>query len=108
MGTRFTSDAITQKRGGGQATATLHDCPTADAPAAPSPALTAEQVSELLEKLRAIAPRQAEVVELRFFGGLSDDSISDLIGLGPRTVRQDWSRARQRLAAWARDDLVRD
>ncbi len=89
------------KRGGGRATASLHDAATADASAAPSPALTADEVSELLEKLRAIAPREAEVVELRFFGGLGDDVIGEVLGISPRTVRQDWSRARQRLAAWA-------
>ena len=89
------------KRGGGRARASLHDAPTADVPTAPSPALTADEVSELLEKLRAIAPREAEVIELRFFGGLSDDVISEVLGLSPRSVRQDWSRARQRLAAWA-------
>ena len=90
-----------QKRGGGRATASRQDSATADASAAPSPALTADEVSELLEKLRAIAPREAEVVELRFFGGLGDDVIGEVLGLSPRTVRQDWSRARPRLAAWA-------
>ncbi len=90
-----------QKRGGGRATASLHDAATADAFAAPSPVLTAEEVGELLEKLRAIAPREAEVIELRFFGGLSDDVVGEVLGLSPRSVRQDWSRARQRLAAWA-------
>ncbi len=89
------------KRGGGRATASLHDAATADAFAAPSPPLTAEEVNELLEKLRAIAPREAEVVELRFFGGLTDDVIGAVLGLSPRTVRQDWSGARRRLAAWA-------
>ncbi len=85
------------KRGGGRARASLHDAATADA----SPALTADEVSELLEKLRAVAPREAEVVELRFFGGLSDVVVGEVLGLSPRTVRQDWSQARERLAAWA-------
>ena len=87
------------KRGGGRARATLDDAANTAGP--PSPALTAEEVAELLEKLRAVAPREAEVVELRFFGGLSDDVIGEVLGLSPRTVRQDWSGARQRLAAWA-------
>jgi len=89
------------KRGGGRATASLHDAVTADVSAAATPGLTAVQVSELLEKLRAIAPREAEVVELRFFGGLGDDVIGAVLGVSPRTVRQDWSQARRRLAAWA-------
>ncbi len=89
------------KRGGGRATASLHDAVTADVSAAATRGLTAVQVSELLEKLRAIAPREAEVVELRFFGGLGDDVIGEVLGLSSRTVRQDWSKARQRLAAWA-------
>ena len=87
------------KRGGGRARATLDDAANTAGP--PSPALTAEEVAELLEKLRAVAPREAEVVELRFFGGLGDDVIGDVLGLSSRTVRQDWSKARQRLAAWA-------
>ncbi len=89
------------KRGGGRARANLHDAATTDVAATPSPALTAEEVSELLERLRAVAAREAEVVELRFFGGLSDEVVGEVLGLSPRTVRQDWSRARQRLAAWA-------
>ena len=89
------------KRGGGRATASLHDAVTADVSAAATRGLTAVQVSELLEKLRAIAPREAEVVDLRFFGGLSDDVIGAVLGVSPRTVRQDWSQARRRLAAWA-------
>ena len=89
------------KRGGGGARASLHDAATADESAATSPELTAHEVSDLLEKLRAVAPREAEVVELRFFGGLGDDVIGEVLGLSSRTVRQDWSRARQRLAVWA-------
>ncbi len=89
------------KRGGGRATGDLHDAATADVSAIATPGLTAADVSELLERLRAVAPREAEVLELRFFGGLGDDAIGAVLGLSPRTVRQDWSQARQRLAAWA-------
>ncbi len=89
------------KRGGGRATASLHDAATADVSAAATPGLTAVEVSELLEKLRVSAPREADVVELRFFGGLADDVIGAVLGVSPRTVRQDWAQARRRSAAWA-------
>ena len=88
-------------RGGGRARASLHDGVTADVAGSATPGLTAVQVSDLLEKLRVSAPREAEVVELRFFGGLADDVIGAVLGVSPRTVRQDWAQARRRLAAWA-------
>jgi len=47
-----------------------------------------------LEQLAAIDPRKAEVVELRFFGGLSVDETSRALGVSPRTVHADWTFAR--------------
>ena len=88
-------------RGGGRARASLHDGVTAGVSGSATPGLTAVQVSDLLEKLRVSAPREAEVVELRFFGGLADDVIGAVLGVSPRTVRQDWAQARRRSAAWA-------
>ena len=50
-----------------------------------------------------ISPRQAEVVELRFFGGLGDAEAAEVLGVSERTVRGDWRLARamlrERLAA---------
>jgi RNA polymerase sigma-70 factor (ECF subfamily) len=63
-------------------------------------AITAERVDEALmldEALNRLAeqnPRQARVVELRYFGGLSVEQIGTLLGIAPRSVKRDWSLAR--------------
>jgi RNA polymerase sigma-70 factor (ECF subfamily) len=51
-------------------------------------------VDEALTKLAKAKPRQAQVVELRYFGGLSVEQIGDLLGIAPRSVKRDWSLAR--------------
>jgi RNA polymerase sigma factor (TIGR02999 family) len=62
---------------------------------------TALEVDELLRKLAEISPRQAQVVEMRFFGGLSEDEIASALDLHIRTVRRDWFMAR----AWLHEQL---
>jgi RNA polymerase sigma factor (TIGR02999 family) len=54
-----------------------------------------------LNELAAIAPRQAQLVELRFFGGLSLEECADALGMSPRTADKDWALAR----AWLRRRL---
>jgi len=51
-----------------------------------------------LRSLHEIDPEQASVVELRFFGGLSDEEIGDVIEVSPATVRRRWASARLWLA----------
>jgi RNA polymerase sigma-70 factor, ECF subfamily len=51
-------------------------------------------VNDALTKLGKVKPRQAQVVELRYFGGLSVEQISDLLGIARRSVKRDWSLAR--------------
>lgn len=58
------------------------------------------EVADMLQRLRSTAPREAHVVELRFFGGLSNADIATLLGVSERTVRNDWSSARRRLHEW--------
>lgn len=45
-------------------------------------------------RLTALAPRLARVVELRFFGALSDAEIASEVGVNVRTVQRDWTKAR--------------
>lgn len=59
---------------------------------------------DALQKLAAIDPRQARVVELRLFGGLSMEEISTIIGASKRTVEGDWTHAK----AWLRSELSPD
>jgi RNA polymerase sigma-70 factor, ECF subfamily len=53
--------------------------------------LTLEDALTRLEKLN---PRQAKVVELRYFGGLSVEEIASFLGIAPRSVKRDWALAR--------------
>lgn len=52
-----------------------------------------------LERLSAVDPRLAQVVELRYFGGLSELEIAALQDRSERTVRRDWQKARMFLLA---------
>jgi RNA polymerase sigma-70 factor (ECF subfamily) len=53
-----------------------------------------EHLDEALKKLEKENPRQARVVELRYFGGLSVEQIGALLGIAPRSVKRDWALAR--------------
>ena len=70
-----------------------HDVPMAQA-AAEVLALDAA-----LDRLHTLEPRAARVVELRFFAGLSIDETAEALGIVPRTVVRDWTRARAFLHA---------
>src|SRR5262249_1120927 len=56
-------------------------------------------VDEALERLSKLDPRQARVVELRFFGGLSVEEAAEVLGVSPKTVKRDWSVAKTWLYA---------
>jgi RNA polymerase sigma factor (TIGR02999 family) len=75
---------------------TLED---ADAPTAPLELLDLE---DALKELVALDPRQARVVELRFFGGLDVEETAGVLGLSPRTVKREWQTAR----AWLQHRLL--
>lgn len=88
------------KRGGDWQRITL---PTGADPAAPEP-LDLEQVLDVdtaLGKLAALDERQARVVELRYFGGLTNEEVAHTLGVSLRTVVGLWSHAR----AWLRREL---
>jgi RNA polymerase sigma-70 factor (ECF subfamily) len=53
-----------------------------------------EHLDEALKKLEKENPRQARVVELRYFGGLSVEEIGALLQIAPRSVKRDWALAR--------------
>jgi RNA polymerase sigma-70 factor (ECF subfamily) len=53
-----------------------------------------QQIDHLLKKLEKENPRQARVVELRYFGGLTFEEIGSLLELTSRTVKADWALAR--------------
>lgn len=83
------------RRGGGAPVADLKEVPTiADSRSEKMLAL-----DEALSRLAEWEPRQSRVVELRFFGGLSEGEIADVLGISTRTVKRDWSTARAWLYA---------
>jgi RNA polymerase sigma factor (TIGR02999 family) len=51
-------------------------------------------IDEALDVLARVDPRQAKIVELKFFGGLSAAAIAELLDLSPATVDRDWATAR--------------
>ena len=51
-------------------------------------------LNEALAQLDALDPRQARIVELRFFGGLELEDIATQLDISPRTVKRDWRKAR--------------
>ncbi|HYW50505.1 MAG TPA: ECF-type sigma factor [Gemmatimonadaceae bacterium] len=60
-----------------------------------------QALDEALERLAALSPRQAQVVECRFFVGLSVEETADALELSPATVKRDWTAAR----AWLNREL---
>lgn len=58
-------------------------------------------VDQALTKLEQLDPRQAEIVELRFFGGLSVEETAAALDLSEKTVKREWAMAR----AWLRGEL---
>jgi RNA polymerase sigma-70 factor (ECF subfamily) len=60
-----------------------------------------ESLSEALDALAATDARLVQIVELKFFAGLTEDDIAELLGISSRTVKRDWALAR----AWLRGRL---
>lgn len=56
------------------------------------------RVHEALDELAALEPRLAQVVELRYFGGLSEAEVAASLGVTERTVQRDWQKARMLLS----------
>jgi len=61
-------------------------------------------LDEALENLAAVDPRKSQVVELRFFGGLSIDETAEVLKVSPGTVMRDWTLAK----AWLRQEVLGD
>ena len=88
------------KRGGDRVQVTLDD----DLAAGPGAAVDFLAIDEALSSLAALDARQARVVELRFFGGLTVEETAEATGVSPATVKRDWTLAR----AWLKRKLGAD
>lgn len=85
-----------QKRGGGAVRVLLEEGEIAG-----RPDVAADDLDTALEDLARLEPRQARVVELRFYAGLSVDETAEVLGTSPATVKRDWVVAR----AWLHREL---
>ena len=86
------------KRGGGRARVALDEA-IALSPQKDEDVLA---LDEALEKLAQLDPRQAKVVELRFFGGLSVEETAEVLGISTQSVLRDWKLAR----AWLMREIA--
>jgi RNA polymerase sigma-70 factor (ECF subfamily) len=73
-------------------------------PAGPAVDVDLLMLDAALARLSEQFPRQGELVELRFFGGLTVDEIAAALGVAPITVKRDWAMAK----AWLYRELQRD
>jgi len=85
------------KRGGGQAMAMLDE---GELVAGGRP-VAFDDLDQALCDLARLSDRQARVVELRFFGGLTTEETGHVLGISPATVKRDWALAR----AWLYREL---
>ena len=83
-----------QKRGGGAPRLLIHDEPAA-------PGVDVLELDDALTKLETHHERSARVVEMRYFGGMTQGEVAERLGVSERTVRADWALAR----AWLRRTL---
>ena len=87
-------DGAARKRGGDAVRVTLGDVEGGNLSAAPD----VLDVDSALTELRELDERQAQVAELRFFGGLENREIAEALGVSLRTVELDWRMAKTWLA----------
>jgi RNA polymerase sigma factor (TIGR02999 family) len=87
------------KRGGGAVKVNVDEAPVMS----PERDSYLVALDDALEAFSRVAPRQAKLVELRYFGGLSEEEIVEVLKISPRTVRRDWEFAK----SWLMRELRR-
>jgi RNA polymerase sigma-70 factor, ECF subfamily len=88
---------LREKRGGGQTRLSLDEAPLLS-PARPDTMLA---IDESLTRLEKMDVRQARIVELRYFGGLTVEESAQVLGVSPTTIRREWASAK----AWLYREL---
>ena len=78
------------KRGGNALTVELIDAPEVGK----SAPIDLIALDDALERLAALDSRQSQIVELRFFGGLSIEETSQIVNISPATAKREWATAR--------------
>lgn len=95
---------LAAKRGGGQVVATLNEDVVAGARDHAARADELIALDGAMDRLAEHAPRQAEVVAYRYFGGLENAEMAEVLGVSVPTVVRDWRLAR----AWLARELAQD
>ncbi len=112
---------LASKRGGGAPVVSLHELGGAAGSAErddswgtePEPGLSdpggesdndVAAIDEALKRLEELDPRQARVVEMRYFGGLTIEETAEALEISDATVKREWTLAR----AWLRRELSRE
>ena len=85
------------KRGGGQAVTVLSEALQVSG----GRPIAFDDLDQALVDLARLSERQAQVVELRYFGGLSIEETGEVLGISPATVKREWTLAR----AWLYREL---
>lgn len=86
----YAKTSLRQKRGGGRIRVTLPDSPDLSTPQEED-VIT---LNDALTRLEKLAGRPAQVVDLRFFAGMTEKEIAEVIGASVATVKRDWEFAR--------------
>lgn len=104
---------LADKRGGGAGVLSLDEMAAPEADEAPDTTPTALQhldahtqeevsaIDQALQRLEQIDARQAQIVEMRYFGGLTVEQTAEAVGISAATVKREWTLAR----AWLRREL---
>jgi RNA polymerase sigma-70 factor, ECF subfamily len=104
---------LADKRGGGAGVLSLDEMAAPEADEAPDTTPTALQhldahtqeevsaIDQALQRLEQIDTRQAQIVEMRYFGGLTVEQTAEAVGISEATVKREWTLAR----AWLRREL---
>jgi len=95
----FARARLAERRGGEADKLVLDTQIAADVANAATPELDVLHVHDALEVLARADPRLAQVVEMRYFGGMTEAEVAEALGTSERTVRRDWEKARLLLSA---------
>ena len=90
-----------ERRGGGERKITLNTAIGESLPVQDEPL----RIDDALEELAKREPRLAQVVEMRYFGGYTEDEVAEALGITTRTVQRDWQKARVLLHAMLSDSV---
>lgn len=100
----FARQRDSQKRGGAISIVGLEDTPNQGLTIAQTRSTDLVALDDALNLLSTLNPRHSQIVELRFFGGLTEVEIAEVLQVSERTVRGDWRMAR----AWLQRELSRN